>query len=199
MSKFFRAASLAALAIAAVSTAASAQATKSFGAVAGVDFATISGSDFNNTGSKTGFMGGLYYSIPASHALAIEPEVLYVNKGASDNNSSLKIGNNYIEIPVLLKYNFSANGGPYILAGPEVAFSVSCNLSDGSTSVSCDNFGLSTKTTFGGVFGLGYQKNKFGLEGRFDFDFGDAFDDVGGGSVAGKNQVWAILVRYQIK
>ena len=49
-------------------------------------------------------------------------------------------------------------------------------------------------TTFGGVLGLGFQKNRFGLEGRYDFDFGDAFDEI-----AAKNNQWAILARIMIK
>ncbi len=44
------------------------------------------------------------------------------------------------------------------------------------------------------MLGLGFQKNRFGLEGRYDFDFGDTFDEI-----AAKNNQWAILARIMIK
>jgi hypothetical protein len=190
MSKFFRAASLAALAIVAVSATASAQGTKSFGAVAGVGFATMNGNDASSLGSKTTFVGGLYMSIPMKSSLSLEPQVLYAGKGASVNNTNLDISHNYIEVPVLLRYNFNASGGPFILLGPAVGFSISCNENSGSASISCSDDGLDAQTTFGGVFGLGFQKGRFGLEGRYDMDFGDAFKGV-----QAKNAVWEILAR----
>jgi hypothetical protein len=186
--------SLAALSIVAVSATASAQGTKQFGALAGVDFATMTGTDFNNTGSKTGFIGGFYASIGTGNAsLAFEPELLYANKGATDNNSTTKLGNNYLEIPVLVKYSFKPAGGVYLLLGPAVGFSLSCHVYDSSTSVNCNNdtIGLKPNTTFGGIIGLGFQKQRLGLEGRYDFDFGNTFQNVNG-----KNSVWEILVRF---
>jgi hypothetical protein len=195
MHKFFRVSSLAALALGAIALTAQAQGAKSFGVLAGVDFASISGSDFDGTGSKTGFMGGFYFAIPVAARMAIEPEVLYANKGATDDaNSDLKLTNAYVEIPVLFKYNFNDAGGPYLLVGPTVGFSIDCSLHDSTDSVDCSDIGLDTKTTFGGVVGLGYMKNRFGLEGRYDFDFGEAFDNSNG-----KNAAWAVLARIMIK
>ncbi len=52
-----------------------------------------------------------------------------------------------------------------------------------------------SSVTFGGVIGLGFQHEKFGLEGRYEFDFDDAFQ--GGDNI--KNAVWEILLRYSIK
>ncbi len=49
-----------------------------------------------------------------------------------------------------------------------------------------------TSVTFGGIVGLGYQRGRVGLEGRYEFDFSDAFQDAG--SV--KNAAWEILLRY---
>jgi len=189
MKRIFGTSALVALAL--VATVATAQAQdKSFGALAGVDFASMSGDDVNDTGSKTGFVGGLYASFGLGGSIAVEPEVLYVNKGFSDNGSSLKLSNDYIEIPVLARYNFTQGGGAYFLAGPSIGFSIGCKLHDDTDSVDCSGVDVETKTTFGGVLGLGYQKGRFGLEGRYDFDFGDAFKDVNA-----KNAYWAILAR----
>jgi hypothetical protein len=198
MRKSFRIFAVTAIALAATALTAQAQQAKQFGIVAGVDFADITGDDFSGTSSKTGFVGGLYLAIPMGDRVAIEPEVLYASKGAQDQDiSDIKLNNNYIEIPVLVRYSFNNNGGPYLLAGPAVGFSISCKFTDGSTDLDCNDtngLGLETNTTFGGVVGLGFQKNRFGLEGRYDFDFGDAFKDI-----AGKNAAWEILARIMIK
>lgn len=198
MRNHFRVCALAGLALAGSTRAAEAQGAKQFGIVAGVDFADLTGSDISNTSSKTGFIGGLYLAIPVGSRVDIEPEALYASKGAQDSDdSSLKLNNNYIEIPVLIRYHFNADGGPYLLAGPAVGFSISCKVTDGSSDLDCSDtggLGLETNTTFGGVLGIGFQKKRFGLEGRYDFDFGGAFKDVDA-----KNAVWEILARIMIK
>jgi len=198
MRKSFRIFAVTAIALAVTALTAQAQGAKQFGIVAGVDFANMSGSDLDaaNNSSKTGFVGGLYLSMPVAARVAIEPEVLYAMKGTELNDFNFSISNSYIEIPVLIKYNFNNNGGPYLLAGPAVGFSISCNENqiNGSASASCSDDGLSTQTTFGGVLGLGFQKNRFGLEGRYDFDFGDAFKEINA-----KNNAWEILARIMIK
>ena len=196
MRKFFRVSALAALALGATALTAQAQGAKQFGILAGVGFATMSGDDFDglDLSTRTGFVGGFYFALPVAARMAIEPEVLYSMKGTQVNDFDISLDNDYIEIPVLFKYNFNDAGGPYLLAGPAVAFSISCNESAGDAEISCEDDGLSTTTTFGGVLGLGFQKNRFGLEGRYDFDFGDAFDEI-----AAKNNQWAILARIMIK
>ena len=131
MRKSFRIFAVAAVALAATALTAQAQGAKQFGIVAGVDFANMSGDDVDNTSSKTGFVGGFYVAIPIADRVAIEPEVLYASKGFVDSdNSDFKLSNNYIEIPVLVRYSFSNEGGVYFLAGPAVGFSISCKFSN---------------------------------------------------------------------
>lgn len=199
MHKFFRISTLAVLALGATALTAQAQGAKQFGILAGVGFANMSTSgDFDGLemGTRTGFVGGLYFSLPVAARMAIEPEVLYTMKGTKfeDIDPTVDLNNDYIEIPILFKYNFNDAGGPYLLAGPSVGFSISCNLTDGTDEADCEDVFGSTATTFGGVLGLGFQKNRFGLEGRYDFDFGDAFEDV-----EAKNNQWVILARIMIK
>ena len=199
MRKFIRLSALLAMALGTTALTAQAQGAKQFGILAGVGFATMSdGDDFDGLalGTRTGFVGGLYFSLPVAPRMAIEPEVLYSMKGTKleDFDPTIDVNNDYIEIPVLFKYNFNDTGGPYLLAGPAVGFSISCNLTDGTDEADCDELLSNTTTTFGGVLGLGFQKNRFGLEGRYDFEFGDAFEDI-----AAKNSQWVILARILIK
>jgi Outer membrane protein beta-barrel domain len=192
IAKLFRVSGLAALTLVAFSATASAQSSMKFGALAGVDFTNLTGDSVSGLSSKTGFAGGLYVAFPMGKSVMIEPELLYVNKGAKDNTVSptQSLSINYIQIPVLVRYNFKADGGPFILLGPSVGFSTSCNFSNGAASADCKGLGAEVKTTYSGIVGLGFQKGRFGLEGRYDYDFGDAFKDT-----AAKNTAWEILAR----
>lgn len=199
------------------------QGNKSYGLLLGVDFATFNGADANlstvgfNKGTSTGFIGGVFADMPAGKSVSVEPEILYVNKGATYSlqatgySGDLGFNLDYIELPVLLRYNFKSDGGPYALIGPDVAFNVSCKVSgsgdvapalDSLPGTTCVDLGTvagvpfdATSVTFGGVVGLGYQHLKFGLEGRYEFDFSDAFQ--GGDNI--KNGVWEVLLRYRLK
>jgi hypothetical protein len=202
MHKLFRVSALAALALGASALTAQAQGAKTFGLVAGVDFSTLSGSDASDNKSKTGFMGGLFVAIPVGARMAVEPEVLYSMKGSKfgDGTYDETLTLDYIEIPVLFKYNFNDAGGPYLLAGPAVNFNVTCKdsftPSGGSeSSASCSDLGVKANTTFGGVVGLGFSRGRLGIEGRYDFDFTDAIELDDGTTIDAKNGAWAILLR----
>lgn len=192
IAKVFRVSALAALTLAAVTATASAQSTIRFGALVGADFTNLTGDSVSGLSSKTGFAGGLYVGFPMGKSFVIEPEVLYVNKGAKDNSISptQTLSINYIQIPVLARYNFNPDGGPFILLGPSVGFSTTCKFTSGAASADCTGLGADVQTTYSGIVGLGYQKGRFGLEGRYDFDFGDAFKDT-----SAKNTAWEILAR----
>lgn len=195
MKTLFRISTLATLALSAFASGAHAQAAKSLGILAGVDFSNYTGlPSGGNSSSLTGFVGGLYVGIPVGDRVAVEPNVLYAGKGARDDDFDIDVRTGYIEIPVLLRYNFNNSGGPFLLAGPAIGFNISCSLSDGTTSISCSDFGAEANTTVGAVLGLGFQQQRFGLEGRYDFDFGNAFKDG-----QGKNAVWEIIARVMLK
>ena len=52
-----------------------------------------------------------------------------VNKGAGLEDSDLSLNLNYIEIPVLLRYEFKEDGGPFAYVGPYVGFVANCSTS----------------------------------------------------------------------
>jgi len=250
MRKSFRIIAVTAAALAATTLTAHAQGAKSFGIIGGVNFSSFTGSDADGgtydlgggdsytatKGSLTGFTGGLYVSIPIGTSVVFEPELLYSGKGAkysyeaSIGGSSQDFGavtyhGDYLSIPLLIRYNFNAQGGPYVLGGVSANFNVSCSTDVSSTIESAlEDFGADTSpgcayfnieaatpdevwiplkanTTFGGVIGIGFQKDRFGLEGRYDFDFNDAveFDYSGAPSLNVKNAAWEILARIMIK
>lgn len=210
MRKLIRISALVAVVLVAVATAAQAQ-EKKMGLVAGVDFSTMTGdwaSDGNS--ARTGFMGGLFYAFPlGSGNIMIEPELLYSMKGEKYDNVDFTgtESHDYIEIPVLFKWSSKPSGsGVYLMAGPAINFSVACkdkgtdNESGTTYDEKCSDFSeVSVKSPISGVLGIGYSSGRFGLEGRYDFDLSDAIcvdtGSLGAGTICGKNQVWAILLR----
>jgi hypothetical protein len=53
-----------------------------FGLIGGINLATLSGSDAEGLENRTGFMGGLLFSIPITKDFAIQPEAIFTMKGA---------------------------------------------------------------------------------------------------------------------
>lgn len=161
----------------------------SLGVKGGVTIATFGGADAGGPGNEAGFVGGGFATIALGDMFAIQPEVLYANKGAKwdvpeiSGTGHLKFG--YIEIPVLARVNGPASAGgaftPYAVAGPFVAFQSRCRLSaeDQSTSVSvaCDDPMFEgdlafKKTDVGVTFGLGTDvrvgRASLVLDARYD-------------------------------
>lgn len=226
MRNSIRIAVVAGLALGAASVSAHAQA-KTFGIVAGVSISNWTGSDAAggtiidpdlgtatvSTSSLVGFTGGFFVNIPMGTSLAFEPELLYAGKGMKYDVSltdpilgsfsgDVSVSMGYIEVPLLVRYNFQSTGGPYLLLGPDVGFNLSCSLSGGgdfqASGTDCGS-DAATSVTFGGVGGLGFQRKNFGLEARYDFDFSNALQEVDGDQANVKNASWEILLRYQFK
>ena len=206
MLKLFRIPTLAALALSAMALTAQAQ-QKSVGLVAGANFATINGSDYVSPGSgtRTGFVGGLFVAIPVGGGnWFIEPEVLYSMQGDTYDNSSFKGTDavDYIRIPVLVKWVANPGGkGFYVMLGPSVGFNITCNdsgdaVGGGSYDEDCSDFGVKAKTVFSGDVGAGYSFGRLGLEGRYSWDWGNAFETDAGASIDAKNSVISVLLRF---
>ncbi len=183
---------------------ASAQGIK-LGVKGGVNLAKLGGSDAGSTESKAGFVAGGFVEFMLGNMFAIQPEVLYSQKGAKESigGDEVKLKVDYVEVPLLLKLNIPIEGSkvhPSVYAGPAVAFKASCKLAADiggvSASESCDDAGLEIKSTdFGLAFGGGVSFDVGGAEVGVDVrytlglssidDFSDP-DDI-------KNQVISIM------
>ena len=138
------------------------QAQTTIGVKGGINVANVSTnvSDLPDViDSKTGFVGGGFVTLGLGSLFALQPELLYSQKGfeASEGDLSAQLGTNYIEIPVLLKAQFElAMLRPALYAGPVVSFETSCNVSIVGVSVECDDdegFVDRKTTEWGAVFG----------------------------------------------
>jgi len=111
-----------------------------YGIVGGLNLASLS--DEPGLGNRTAFNGGVMLSLPVSNGFAIQPELLYTMKGASEasNGVSGAAKINYLELPVLMRYDIPVSGGvrPLVYAGPSVALKTGCSIeaTDGTAHVS---------------------------------------------------------------
>jgi hypothetical protein len=103
-----------------------------FGIKGGINLGTVGGADKSQGGvdpkTKLGLAGGISYKIGLVLGLSIQPEVMYIQKGAiyevsqSQGNMSMSqkatLKGDYIDIPVLIKFNLPIPVfSPYIEGG----------------------------------------------------------------------------------
>ncbi|MBO0952083.1 porin family protein [Fibrella forsythiae] len=90
--------------------------------------------DFSNRKERIGFHAGVFTQIPVGSAFAIQPELLYVNKGASSNyrllgqDSQASFNLNYIDLPVLA--TLKLGDAVEIQAGPYAGYLLNSNVSN---------------------------------------------------------------------
>jgi len=170
-----------------------------FGVMAGANFADISGDDIDGSDvdSRTGFVGGIFYEYKLGTSISLRPELLYSMKGGTNAlfGDDVDWKNDYIQVPVLLKYNFGSGAThPFVLIGPAIAFNVSCEFSDPDEEISCDDlFGedVVSSTDFSGILGLGIQWNALDINVRYDLGFTNVLEDVDA-----TNKTISILLGY---
>jgi len=108
----------------------------SLGIEAGINLANLNGQNVNDViASRLGFVGGAYLSVPVAPTLALQPEIMYEQKGGKINGNSIQLG--YVEVPVLLDVNLIGPLG--LLLGP--SFEVNTD-SSGVQNVNSTDVGL---------------------------------------------------------
>lgn len=182
----------------------SANAQIKFGVKAGVVVNDLKfDKDVVATDNRTGFTGGLMMEVnlPIIN-LGVDASVMYVRRSAdvsyniANGNETLttdKINNDYIEVPVNLKYKFGLPGvgkivAPYIFTGPSFAFLTSKKaINDAWENKKFDlswNFGagvqILNKIQVGASYGLGLTKASESVTGNID----------------AKNRYWTITAAY---
>ena len=115
---------------------------------------------------KTGFTGGLVLLYEFNDQLAIQPELLYSQRGVQSNLYEgfilvdVTASFNYVELPILLRYQVPLKGKfkPYVFAGPSISYSLSSELelSASILSASVDIGNLTHVSDFGLVAGGGF-------------------------------------------
>ncbi|RPI04459.1 MAG: PorT family protein [Ignavibacteriae bacterium] len=162
-----------------------------FGIKAGMNLGTLGGDDKTQNGfdpkTKVGLMGGISYHIGLIAGLSVQPEVLYVQKGAiyeanltAGNfymNQKLTFTGGYIEIPVVARYNLPTPlVSPYIEGGLAYGFLLSAKQKEESTTnvpgeVSGTNDtdvkDQTTSSDFSIIIGIGVDILMFDVNARY--------------------------------
>lgn len=178
-----------------------------FGVMAGVNLAKVSGDGLTSADNRTGFLGGIFVTLHVTNSFAIQPEAIYSQKGFSDNSvpsADVTAKLDYIDIPVLLRYDIPVVGPirPFFVAGPAFGLQVKCAIEasgeEASASVDCDGLQDTEvefrKKTFdlSGMFGAGLDFHLGGhtlmLGARYEHGFSDVVEDA-----AVKNRTWSVV------
>jgi hypothetical protein len=187
------------------------------GPMAGVSLSTFSGDDvdfisdegiFLEKGTRTGFAVGGFAEFEFGANFAIEPQLLYLQRGAKYSGSvddgtgtlvgvSSSLNVDYLQLPVLFKAELRKPDSkltPAVFVGPAIGFNISCKINaegaGSELSQDCPDDTVSS-TDFSLVFGAGLEYDGFSLQGRYDMGLGSIADD---GDV--KNSGWLITLGY---
>ena len=206
---------LAAIALIGLSNTTQAQTDSStktqFGIKGGVNFSNIYNEDVDDNNMLTSFNAGVYATFPLSDFIAIQPEVLYSVKGAQltyDNafaTGEAKFKLNYIEVPVLAKFNVTKNLN--IHAGPYFAYLVDAQVKNETEGGSFDfeeNFNNDDFNKFdaGISAGLGLEFDSLGFGARYNFGMTKIGKEtnIGGTTYSpdGKNSSLSVYATFRI-
>ena len=172
----------------------------SFGVKGGVNFATITGDDFESPDSRTSFHVGVLAEFPLADIFSIQAEALYSGQGFKTNIDGGLLGGDgdieyqldYINVPVLAKVYIIE--GLSVEVGPQFSFKVNEEF-DADPSDDPGDYDLDEAEDFefGAAAGLTFQTD-MGLfaSGRYNIGLTDIIKDVDA-----KNSVFQIGIGYK--
>jgi Outer membrane protein beta-barrel domain len=142
-----------------------------FGVKAGLNLANwnlSSNSGGPSPSTKTDFNAGVLASLPLASSFTLQPEINYSGQGAKsiDNGVTTTLNYDYINVPVLIKYNHSS--GLFAETGPQAGFLIGAKVSEGGQSVDVKN--QSQSFDFSWAFGIGYMipDINLGIDARYN-------------------------------
>lgn len=171
-----------------------------FGVKAGVGVSHVN-ADLFDTDNRTGFVGGVYGTFDLSPMFGVQPELLFVRKGAELFSTDVTIGGisfgsvgstldvDYLEIPLLLRIS-APNPGPVdlrLLAGPVASIKIDEQIrltglvgySLDSDQVKTADFGIAV----GAAAAIRSASMSVVAEGRYTFGLTNVSDLPFGGEV----------------
>jgi hypothetical protein len=103
--------------------------SRRFGFSASVNSATIAGKDVTGAKALTRGAVGALLVFQRTPTFAIQSELLWTMKGVDDPNDGAELHMEYLELPLLARFDFGAKTArPFLYAGPSIAYNVSCHF-----------------------------------------------------------------------
>ena len=164
-----------------------------FGLTAGANFANLTGDDAgDNNAMKIGVHGGLLVDLGINDNFMIEGGVLYSMKGTQDaDESDAKLNLNYLEIPILAKYQLES--GLNFFLGPYIGFLMSATVEPGGTDIK----DATESTDVGLKVGLGYQlESGLGFNAHYEMGLTSVGKEVAGETPKINNAVIGVGLSY---
>jgi hypothetical protein len=153
------------------------------GLEAGETTSSFYGSD-QIQGSRSGLAGGVFATIGLGD-LALQPEALYIRKGAQTLDGTSSFETDYIEIPILVKYYLKFPLlDPDIFIGPYGAFNTLAQAQNGVIT-------NPSSTDWGGIVGAEVNLYPFSLSARWELGFTHVTSDS---SI--QNRTFDVLLGY---
>lgn len=156
----------------------------SFGVKGGVNFANVTGDDFEGPESRTSFHVGVLVEFPLTDAFSIQTEALYSGQGFKSEIEGIGTSDNieyqldYINVPVLAK--IYVTDGLSFEVGPQFSFKVNEEIdSDPNNNPGDLDLDEAESFDFGVAGGLTFQTGAgFFATGRYTYGLTEIIKDV---------------------
>ena len=179
----------------------------SFGVKGGLNLSSVTGADATGAEAYSGMVAGGYLTLSLLPSLAVQPEILFSQKGWNASGDFLgvpivgKYRVNYLEIPVLAKFSFGVLVKPYVLVGPYFATRMSSTWEETAAGItlsgSMDDYIKSSDMGF--VLGAGVSTPiKLSFEARYSGGFSTISEELLGVTPDWKNSNISVMVGYAI-
>mgnify|MGYP000869589034 CR=1 FL=1 len=182
-----------------------------WGIKGGMNIAKFDGDDADGFDSKKGLVFGIFKNTPVSGTTSIQWELLYTMKGAHFEYDyeyyykqvyeiDIDFNFNYLELPVLYKFNLSANSSvlPNLYIGGAAAYNIEAELEasmDGETET--EDYDYASEFEFGFIVGGGVEiplrKGSFILDARYNHGLTSVIDEE---DIEVYNRVWSFTAGY---
>jgi len=167
-----------------------------FGVKGGVNFATVTGDDFDSPDSRTSFHVGLLGEFPVTEMFSVQAEALYSGQGFESDitgagGDKVEYQLDYINVPVLAKVYLTT--GLSLEVGPQFSFKVNEEI-DTDPNDNPGDFDLDAAKDFdfGLAGGISFRTpGGFFASGRYTYGLTDIIEDA---SV--KNSVFQLGVGF---
>ncbi len=175
----------------------------------GVDISNVAftGVGLNGTlmaGPKVGLVLGTAVEVGITDVLAVQPEILFIQKGYKRTNAgATTISNvNYLEIPVLGKVKVKIQNMTFFtIVGPAISLAISGKEKKGdeTTAIKIGSENSNTKKIdFSLQFGAGVMYKNFVFDLRYGVSLTNSAVVTTGGDYSTKNRVISITVGYSL-